>query len=66
MTLMQGGEGAVKGTVCKRCMRLHITCKQVRGNKDEEEEGEEEVVEEGKEEVVEEGKEEVVEWRKWM
>ena len=56
----------MKGTVCKRCTRLHITCKQVRGNKDEEEEGEEEVVEEGKEEVVEEGKEEVVEWRKRM
>ena len=28
------------GTVCKRCARLHITCKRAWGNEDEEEEGE--------------------------
>ena len=33
-----------KGTACKRCTRLHITCKRVRGDEDKEEE-EEEVVE---------------------
>ena len=26
-----------KGTACKRCARLHITCKRVQGNEDEEE-----------------------------
>ena len=35
-----------KGTACKRCARLHITCKWVRGDEDEEEE--EEVVVERK------------------
>ena len=32
-----------KGMVCKRCTRLHITCKRVQGDEDEEEE--EEIVE---------------------
>ena len=36
-----------KGTACKRCMRLHITCKQAWGNEAKEEE-EEEVVEQRK------------------